>query len=647
MVRAGLARVAQALPATPQQRADWVKRFDRLERQKEDLEARLARSNAGYRRALRLRQARAAQVVKSLPPKTAFVDFIAYIHCSPSAQRQGILRGKSKLLAFVLVRGRPPVCVPLGPSAPVAEAVNTWRRAAVQSQDLSAAGADLARLVWLPLRPHLTGARVVLVAPDGVLCGLPFAALPGDKAGSYLVEEVAIGYVTSGHHLLELAAASQRRSSRGLLTVGGLAYGQPPLQPSLPKRLRYRNLPGTRIEVEQAEQAFRRAFPGDPRPTLLAGKSGTNARLKEELTPAAQRTCWRYLHLATHGFFQPPRPGPALPPPNPDLLAFGAARDLRLFGRNPLLSSGLVLAGANRAPDQGVLTAEEVAGLDLRGLDLAVLSACDTGLGKVAAGEGVLGLQRAFQAAGARTLMASLWKVDDAATSLLMKQFYHHLWQEKLSKLEALRRAQLYVLRHPDQVQQRRRELAAQGVRAPEAEANPLPGGGQMAPGRSHPALWAAFVLSGDPRGEHISAEAEDWAGEPDTPANPGPEPETASGPSPVGWVLGGAGALILACGAAALFIFVRRHRAKGARPASTQGVALSADPSAVGFAEAGPGPGDTKGADQPSLATPWSGPVVPDGGGSSPPPAADGPVAEAPRDPLSNKVARPRELKR
>ena len=114
--------------------------------------------------------------------------------------------------------------------------------------------------------------------------------------------------------------------------------------------------------------------------------------------------------------------------------------------------SGLALAGANRNPesstdvlqlDDGILTALEVAELDLGGTELVVLSACETGLGRAAGGEGLLGLQRAFQVAGARTVVASLWKVDDEATQQLMSEFYSNLWQKHLSPLEALRQAQL------------------------------------------------------------------------------------------------------------------------------------------------------------------------------------------------------------
>ena len=119
-------------------------------------------------------------------------------------------------------------------------------------------------------------------------------------------------------------------------------------------------------------------------------------------------------------------------------------------GNYPGLLSGLVWAGAGnphrpglRALDlgAGLMTAEEVAELDLGGCALAVLSACETGLGRTAGGEGVLGLQRAFGEAGCRTVIASLWKVDDEATRALMGHFYRCLWEEGLPPLEALRRA--------------------------------------------------------------------------------------------------------------------------------------------------------------------------------------------------------------
>ena len=162
-----------------------------------------------------------------------------------------------------------------------------------------------------------------------------------------------------------------------------------------------------------------------------------------------------------------------------------------LFGRggvtgfHPDLLSGIVLAGANHPPqpdkDDGILTAMEVSALDLRSVDMAVMSACETGLGKTAGGEGLLGLQRAFQLAGARTVVAGLWKVNDDATRALMTDFYQNLWEKKLPKLEALRQAQLSMLR----------EGADRGVHR-EKQHKPDNAG------RLPPLYWAGFVLSGD-----------------------------------------------------------------------------------------------------------------------------------------------------
>jgi CHAT domain-containing protein len=154
-----------------------------------------------------------------------------------------------------------------------------------------------------------------------------------------------------------------------------------------------------------------------------------------------------------------------------------------------------VLAGANRSPETGLCRGEELAELDLRGTQVVVLSACNTARGKLASGEGVLGLQRALALSGARCSVASLWKVRDAATSVLMEEFYRQLWEHKRPPLEALRQAQLFVLKNPERLERRERELRRSGVRDPEEEAVPLP---KAAGKRSSPALWAAFVLAGD-----------------------------------------------------------------------------------------------------------------------------------------------------
>ena len=152
------------------------------------------------------------------------------------------------------------------------------------------------------------------------------------------------------------------------------------------------------------------------------------------------------------------------------------------------LLSGLALAGANRAGaaasgmDDGILTAEEIGAQNLDGVQMVMLSACETGLGQAVGGEGLLGLQRSFQAAGARTVVASLWKVPDEATRDLMEHFYENHWEKNMGVLPALRAAQLTMLHEG-----RKRGIVRDD--APSAAADPK---------RAPPYYWAAFVLSGD-----------------------------------------------------------------------------------------------------------------------------------------------------
>jgi MYXO-CTERM domain-containing protein len=184
-----------------------------------------------------------------------------------------------------------------------------------------------------------------------------------------------------------------------------------------------------------------------PSPTLLAGREATKARLQQVHGP-------EFLHLDSHGYFDP-NVCSAQPPE--------ALRD------NPLLRSGIALAGANactRGHDEGLLTASEASALDLYGTRLVVLSACETGVGEPEAGDGVYGLRRALVLAGAETQVMSLWRVDGAATAELMKAYYEALAKGG-GRSEAMRQVQLAMLhdgRH------------------------------------EHPYYWASFIVSGDDR---------------------------------------------------------------------------------------------------------------------------------------------------
>jgi CHAT domain-containing protein len=215
----------------------------------------------------------------------------------------------------------------------------------------------------------------------------------------------------------------------------------------------------------------------------------------------------RYVHLATHGFFADEKFRSMFRLTDDQERLYGGQRDLvtaqraTVTARNPLILSGVVLAGANLPPhtndlglptgDDGILTAEEVVSLNLRGTELVVLSACETGLGRTGGGEGVFGLQRAFHLAGARNVLASLWKVDDQATAAQMKLFYQKLWVEQKTPLQALREAQLHVYRNPDQIAELARARGLGAIKRIAKKGKPSRNG--KAPVRH----WAAFVLSG------------------------------------------------------------------------------------------------------------------------------------------------------
>jgi CHAT domain-containing protein len=290
--------------------------------------------------------------------------------------------------------------------------------------------------------------------------------------------------------------------------VGGVQYDQQPkAQPPGPdaallrsavaglEKVRWPELPGTLKELQRVL-----ALAGQRKSVRLEGAEASTTRLLQELPQA------RWAHLATHGFFADKRLRSALQvdPALFDRSRFTGERALA-GARNPLVLSGLVLAGANLPPPKdlsellrwggGILTAEAIAGLPLQQLELAVLSTCDSGLGEVGGGEGVYGLQRAFHLAGTHNVVASLWKVDDEATSALMGLFYAKLWGKKpMAPLQALRDAQLYLYYHPEQIP----ELAR--ARDPDLSQILPVTGDPPAPrpkGKAAVKLWAGFQLSG------------------------------------------------------------------------------------------------------------------------------------------------------
>jgi CHAT domain-containing protein/Tfp pilus assembly protein PilF len=482
-----------------------------LSEQKENLEKQLADKLPLYK-ALSERLTRSpAELLPLLPADAVFLDLARYWHIAPNPTRaaeQGE-RWTLSYVAFVLARGQPIQRVELGEAEPIDQALARWRRSLQTGSASSPAADTLRHLLWRPLEKRFpAGTRTVLLAPDAALTGLPWAALPGRRAGTVLLEEYALATVPDGPFLLDLLRAPARGKTEAgvLLAAGGIDYDgraepAPPaaaqgLARAAPKgkgQVPWPALPGTAKELAEVRHlAGKRAVV--ERQGISAGTGQLLADLPEV----------RWAHLATHGFFADPSVRSIFQLSAEDYKRSQCGERIGVGARSPLVLCGLVCAGANRPvkdaekEDGGILTAEAIAGLNLDGLELAVLSACETGLGEVAGGEGVFGLQRAFHIAGARSVVASLWKIDDDATQALMQEFYRNLWERKLPKLEALRRAQLAMLLHYDA---KAGQLRAPGAPVPVDPAELAAARQELhTVGRSAlpPLYWAGFVLSGD-----------------------------------------------------------------------------------------------------------------------------------------------------
>lgn len=410
------------------------------------------------------------RVQRAIPPGASLVEIVAGWPLDPGG-RASTQWGARRYVAYVLARAGDPRWVDLGDAAGIDAAVRRLREAldsdvrlasgagnadpeaqrgpgGVRSAQGAADVKQLARAlderIMRPVRALLGNARLVLVSPDGDLNLVPFGALV-DETGRYLGERFTFSYLTSGRDLVRLQTRVPARGQPMIMAdpdydtgsgAAPAASASTPAHRSAELSGPWNRLPGTAAEAAAIRQLF-------PAAVVLTRAAATKPALERVNGP-------RILHIATHGFFlaDPPAPPPAS---RRRRGAMSGAADLETVMDNPLLRSGLLLAGANgvrAGREHGILTALEVAALDLSGTKLVVLSACDTGVGTIQNGEGVYGLRRALVLAGAESQVISLWKVPDAATRELMVAYYRRLRAGE-PRAEALRRAQLEIMARP------------------------------------------------------------------------------------------------------------------------------------------------------------------------------------------------------
>lgn len=299
---------------------------------------------------------------------------------------------------------------------------------------------------WKPIRDKIGNAKKVYFSPDGSYNMININTLLNTETGKYVLDETEVELVSNTSDLLKASTASDSKqailigfpdynkvgSGNQNASAAQLDYGI--LKADTSQRFMsgstVTELPGTQVEVNSIEQILKK----NTQVSKWMSVQATEENLKGIHSP-------KILHIATHGFFMSD-----LPSESTERSLTGMATG-KLY-ENPLFRSGLLLAGAGKtitgqsqsSGEDGILTAYEAMNLDLQKTDLVVMSACETGLGTISSGEGVYGLPRAFRAAGAQSVLMSLWKVDDTATQQLMTGFYGQ-WQQG-SKQVSFRQAQ-------------------------------------------------------------------------------------------------------------------------------------------------------------------------------------------------------------
>jgi CHAT domain-containing protein/tetratricopeptide (TPR) repeat protein len=417
-----------------QELSQYSARITDLDTQSKQLEATLSARSAPFRAQTQPVMLEAVQ--KGIPPEAVLVEIVAYRPFDPMVQAPADIFGPLRYGAFVVHREGSPAWVDLDQAKLLDDQIAQLREALVDLNRPPSKVRHIAQTLdeklTRPLRPLLNNRRLVLLSPEGALNLVPFSALV-DEERRYLLERFTFAYLTTGRDLLRLQTLSP--NLQGAMILADPAYGervqsaakpQPAAQQAGPERASLQFDP-----LSETAQEATTIAPLLPEAQVLTQEQATEVALKDVSGP-------RVLHIATHGFFVPEQ-------------ASEPTTGRGLDYVNPLLRSGLALAGANRrqaGAEDGLLTALEASGLDLWGTQLVVLSACETGVGTVQTGEGIYGLRRTFVLAGAETQVMSLWKVDDTATRHLMVEYYQQLLTAGADRAEALRQVQLAMLQH-------------------------------------------------------------------------------------------------------------------------------------------------------------------------------------------------------
>ncbi len=462
-------------------------RLDSLNDLAREVEADLSGRSASFRRQRYSKNASSARISSLLPEGSVLVEYVKYNRSK--SEPDSVI---PHYLALTIDNSGDVALLDLGQAAEIEQLIDSYRRHMIQmtetaglpsgddEQGYRRIAKDLCARLWKPIERFTWGKNQLFVAPDAGLNLISFATLVDDD-GRYLIERALIHNLSAGRDILRLQVAEGH-------ATGLFAFGAPDYNATVEQRISATEeqnpvgtktddhshtretaracdvlvlgsvpaLPLSRYEVQEIARAWEGI--SDEPMAIFYDADANEGRFK------AEAPGYRVIHLATHGYYIS---GSCWPDE-------GNQTNGMFAGDHPLLLSGLYLAGCNlrgQAPDSvtvddGILTALEISSMNLGGTDLVVLSACETGLGSVQEGEGVYGLRRAFQMAGARTVISSLWPVSDRITAVFMRDLYRVSGESLPARLRC---TQLSMIN----------DMRSKGL-------------------SDHPVSWGAFIISGD-----------------------------------------------------------------------------------------------------------------------------------------------------
>lgn len=423
-----------------------------IETRAEDLEKELNRKSSAFSNQQKAISISMKDIREGLQPDEAAIEFVSFDLYNKDWTDSTIYA------AYILHKNDTvPLFVPLFEEKQLQQLLNRADTTALKSDvdkdekeivrvDSFYSGNELYNLVWQPLEPYLNGIKKISYSPAGKLYGIAFHALRADST-TLLMDKYQLLQYTSTRQMALRSAESQITTPTGISLFGNASFTMDSLQ-LVSKKIKlpgkekvsntvfsmqkrgsennsWVNLPGTAEEIKSINQLFEL--------NKIKTKLFVQAAASEENLKALNGNSLPYLHIATHGFF--------LPEPGEKKKTQGPEQDnVYTTADDPLMRSGLILAGANYAwsgkrpvggMEDGIVTAYEISQLDLSKTELVVLSACQSALGDIKGSEGVFGLQRAFKIAGVKKLIVSLWKVPDKETAQLMTGFYGYLVKGK------------------------------------------------------------------------------------------------------------------------------------------------------------------------------------------------------------------------